>query len=57
MPKSQVERLIRDSRELTHYIQRLKKEGNQQRAYTMIKKREFIEKQLTDIEEYFHYGD
>jgi len=52
MSKSQIERLRRDSKELSHYIQRLKKEGDQQRAYTMTKKRDFIERQLTDMEEY-----
>lgn len=52
MPRSQVERLKRDSNELSHYIQRLKKEGNVSKVYTMIKKREFIERQLTDMEEY-----
>lgn len=52
MPRSQVERLRRDSKELTHYIQRLKKEGDQQKVYTMLKKREFIERHLSDMEEY-----
>ena len=52
MPRSQVERLKRDSNELSHYIQRLKKEGNQKKVYTMIKKREYIERQLADMEEY-----
>lgn len=57
MPKTQLERLRKDSRELSHYIQRLKKEGNQEKVFSMIKKREFIEKQLSDVEEYFSYGD
>ena len=52
MPRSQVERLRRDSKELSHYIQRLKKEGNQQKVYSMLKKREFIVRQLSDMEEY-----
>jgi hypothetical protein len=52
MPRSQVERLRRDSKELSHYIQKLKKEGNQQKVFSMIKKREFIERQLSDMEEY-----
>ena len=52
MPRSQVERLKRDSNELSHYIQRLKKEGDQKKVYTMIKKREYIERQLADMEEY-----
>ena len=52
MPRSQVERLRRDSKELSHYIQRLKKEGNQKKVFSMIKKREYIERQLTDMEEY-----
>ena len=53
MPRSQVERLRRDSKELSHYIQKLKKEGNQQKVFSMIKKREFIERQLSSMEEYF----
>lgn len=53
MPRSQVERLKRDSNELSHYIKRLKKEGNQPKVYKMIKKREFIERQLSSMEEYF----
>lgn len=53
MPNSQVERLRRDSKELNHYIQRLKKEGDQTKVFKMIKKREFIDRQISDLEEYF----
>ncbi len=52
MPKSQVERLKRDSNELSHFIQRLKKEGDQNKVYKMLKKREFIDRQISDLEEY-----
>jgi uncharacterized membrane protein (DUF106 family) len=54
MPRSQVERLKRDYHELSHYIKRLKKEGDQTKVYKMIKKREFIDRQISDLEEYFH---
>lgn len=54
MHNTQAERLRRDSKELSHYIQKLKKEGDQSKVYKMIKKREYIESQLTEIQEYFH---
>ena len=52
MPKSQSERLKRDYNELTHYIQRLKKEGDNSKVYKMMKKREFINRQISYLEEY-----
>ena len=51
MPHSQVERLKRDSNELSHYIQRLKKEGDQTKVFKMMKKREYIKQQLSTMEE------
>lgn len=54
MPKTQAERLKRDSSELSHYIQRLKKEGDQSKVYKMIKKREYIDRQLSEMKEYFN---
>lgn len=46
----QVEQLRKDSRELDHWIQRLKKEGRMDKASRLMKKREFIEAHIESIE-------
>lgn len=48
---SQIERLKRDSKELKHYIQKVEKSGNDQLAYKLQKKHEYLTSRIEDIKE------
>lgn len=47
MSKIQIERLRQDSKELSHYIARLQKHGNQDRAYKLAKKQAFLDQTIS----------
>lgn len=47
----QIERLKKDSKELKHYMFRLEKEGNNQLAYKIKSKLEYLNSRINDIEE------
>lgn len=46
----QIERLKKDSKELKHYMFRLEKEGNNQLAYKIKSKLEYLNSRINDIE-------
>ena len=48
MLSSQVERLRKDSREFDHYIQNLKKKGNDSKVYKLKRKQEFLNQTILD---------
>ncbi len=48
---SQIERLKKDSRELDHFIKRLEKEGDESKVYKLLKKQQFLNSRINDIEE------
>lgn len=50
---SQIERLKRDSRELKHYMSRVRKEGNELLLFKLTRKYEYLNSRITDIEEEF----
>jgi len=49
MSPTHLERLRKDSRELCHYEQHLKKKGNTMLMYKIKRKREFLESKIMDI--------
>ena len=48
---SQIERLKKDSRELKHYMSRVRKEGNNILLFKLTKKYEYLNSKISDIEE------
>lgn len=48
MSEKQLERLKRDSHELDHYIQRLKKKGRDDLVYKLSKKQAFLNQTIVD---------
>jgi len=48
---SQIERLKKDSKELKHYMCRVKKEGNDVLLFKLQSKYEFLNSRINDIEE------
>lgn len=47
---NQLERLRKDSRELGHYIHKLQKRGNSNKAYRLAKKQSFLDNSLFEVE-------
>lgn len=48
MSEKQLQRLKKDSYELDHYIQRLRKKGKDDLAYKLAKKQAFLEQTIVD---------
>ena len=48
---SQIERLKKDSKELKHYMCRVKKEGNDVLLFKLSRKYEYLNSRINDIEE------
>lgn len=49
MQTAQIERLRKDSRELSHYIHKLNKKGRKEAAYKMIKKQQFLDAAIDQV--------
>jgi len=47
---NQLERLKRDSKELGHYIHKLEKRGNVNKAHALAKKQDFLRSAILDVE-------
>lgn len=47
---NQLERLRKDSRELGHYIHKLQKRGNSNKAYQLSKKQTYLENAIVEVE-------
>jgi len=47
---NQLERLRRDSRELGHYIHKLQKRGNSNKAFELAKKQSFLDNAILEVE-------
>jgi len=47
---NQLERLRKDSRELGHYIHKLQKRGNSNKAYQLSKKQLFFENAMLEVD-------
>lgn len=56
MNSNQLERLRRDSREIGHYMAKLKKLGKDKLAYKIAKKQEYLESRITELEEEYLEG-
>ena len=48
MSKIQIERLKQDSQQLSHFIAKQKKQGNNDRAYKLAKKQAFLESTIAE---------
>lgn len=55
MQCTQIERLKNDSRELDHYIFRLKKKGKHSLVHKLSTKREFLNQTIKEYDEKFDY--
>lgn len=51
MQTRQLERLRKDSKELTHYIHKLNKKGRADTAYKMQRKQEYLNQQILELTE------
>lgn len=50
MPRTQIERLKNDSRELDNYIHRLRKKGRTNLAHKLSKKQQFLNQTIAEYE-------
>lgn len=57
MNSNQLERLKRDSREISHYMAKLKKLGKDKLAYKIAKKQEYLDSRITELEEEYLMSD
>ena len=48
---SQVERLKRDCREMEYFIKRQENRGNEQKAYSLQKKHDYMKSRIEELEE------
>jgi hypothetical protein len=48
MTRIQLERLKKDSQELGHFISKQKKKGNEDRAYKLAKKQQFLDNTIAE---------
>lgn len=48
---SQVERLKRDCREMEYFIKRQEKRGNEEKAYSLQKKHDYMKTRIEELEE------
>lgn len=48
MSKIQIERLRKDSQQLSHFIAKQKKKGNEDRAYKLAKKQAFLDQTIAE---------
>ena len=48
---SQIERLKRDCREMEFFIKRHEKRGNEEKAYALQKKHEYMKSRIEELEE------
>lgn len=51
MNSNQLERLRKDSREISHYMAKLKKLGKDKLAHQMLKKQEYLDARIHELEE------
>lgn len=51
MPRTQLERLKNDSRELDNYIHRLRKKGRESLAHKLSAKKEFLNQTIAEYEQ------
>jgi len=51
MQQNQIDRLRKDSQDLKHYIHKLNKKGKQDLAYKFLKKQNFVEQQIKELQE------
>lgn len=49
MSSIQLERLRKDSKELSHFIAKLQKQGNKDRAYKLAKKQAFLDQTIEEF--------
>ena len=49
MTATQIERLKKDSREINYYITRLKKNGKESKAHTLMEKRDFLNQTIQTL--------